>query len=106
MALLAARPQYNEKIIQAHLLAAVSFMKYMPNPVIKGFVQPLVNIIVKGNIKVINLSSILIIGNPISKVLCNEILNKHTTELCKAFLFTIVGTNTYQEEIDTVRVIY
>jgi lysosomal acid lipase/cholesteryl ester hydrolase len=102
LALLATRPEYNQKIIQAHLLAAVAFQKYLPNPLIKDLVTPLMKLFEDNNVKYLNLSDIFGFFSPIARVLCNEKTNFLTTEICKAIIFTIVGTNTYQEEIDTV----
>lgn len=39
LVLLSARPEYNEKIIQAHLMAPAAFMKNLPHPLVKLFVH-------------------------------------------------------------------
>lgn len=105
LALLALRPEYNDKIAQAHLLAAVSFMKYLPHPIVRVIAKPLEEALTAAGKTILTLSHFLIIGNPLSKVLCNETLNYETTQLCKAVIFAIVGSNTYQEELDTVNII-
>lgn len=103
LALLASRPEYNQKIAQAHLLAPAAFMKYMPHPVITSIAKPLDDALAAGGQQIVSLASILIIGNPVSKVLCNETINFHTTQLCKAVIYAIVGVNAYGEELDEVR---
>lgn len=105
LALLATRPEYNKKIAQAHLLAAVAFMKYLPHPIVRAIARPLDDILTAADKTFITLSHFLIIGNPLSKVLCNETLNYETTQLCKAVIFAIVGLNTYGEELDSVNLI-
>lgn len=103
LALLSTRPEYNEKIAQAHLLAAVAFMKYLPHPIVRLFARPLDEALTASGKTILTMSSFLIIGNPLSKVLCNETLNYETTQLCKAVIFSIVGVNTYGEELDSVK---
>jgi pimeloyl-ACP methyl ester carboxylesterase len=101
--LLATRPEYNLKIAQAHLLAAVTFQKYLPNQLIRAIARPLNDAVDKSGLKVFDFKKILIFGNPISKILCNETLNYQTTQLCKGIIYAIVGVNKYMEEIDSVR---
>lgn len=103
MVLLSTRPEYNEKIAQAHLLAATAFQKYLPHPIIKAIARPLNDALVASGQKIINLGNILIFGSPISKILCNETLNYQTTQLCKGIIYAIVGVNTYREELDPVK---
>lgn len=101
--LLSTRPEYNQKIAQAHLLAAVAYQKHLPNPIIRQIAKPLAdNFIITGQ-KMFNLGNILIFGNPLSKVLCNETINYHTTQLCKEIIFAITGRNAYGVELDPVR---
>lgn len=102
LVLLSTRPEYNEKIIQAHLLAAVAFQKYLPNPFLRAIGRPLNDAFVRSGQKIFNLGNIFILANPISKILCNETLNFETTQLCKLVIYAIVGVNTYREEIDVV----
>lgn len=102
MVLLSTRPEYNDKIAQAHLLAATAFQKYLPNPIIRAIARPLNDAFVTSGQKIFNLGNILIFGSPISKVLCNETLNYQTTQLCKGIIYSIVGVNTYREELDPV----
>ncbi|KAG5674585.1 hypothetical protein PVAND_004539 [Polypedilum vanderplanki] len=99
-ALLSTRPEYNAKIIQAHLLAPVAFMKYFPNLWLRDIIMPLMNLFERNRVKYVNFSDILSIGGPIARVLCNSTMNNFTVQFCKAIIYTIVGTNTYQEEID------
>ena len=106
MALLSNRPEYNSKIIQAHLFAPVAFMKYLPNPYVKAFLVPLIDVAVERNIKFVNLTDILIAASPLTKVFCNVSINPVTTEFCKAIVFAFAGSNTFYSEIDTVRVIF
>lgn len=102
LALLATHPEYNQKIAQAHMLATAAFMKYIPHPIISALARSLDDALAAGRKEIVSLASFLIIGNPISKVLCNETLNYHTTQLCKAIIFAIVGVNSYGEELDSV----
>ena len=104
MALLSTRPEYNSKIIQAHLFAPTAFMKYFPNPLVKSIIAPLVEIALESNLKLVNLTEIFIAVSPLTKVFCNAAINPVTTEFCKALIFTIIGRNTFYSEIDPVRI--
>jgi lysosomal acid lipase/cholesteryl ester hydrolase len=103
IALLAMRPEYNEKIAQAHLLAPVAFQQFLPHPLIRKFARVLDDGFAATGEQVLNLGSIFILGNPLSKVWCNETVNYHTTQFCKSIIYAIVGRNKYQEEIDSVK---
>jgi pimeloyl-ACP methyl ester carboxylesterase len=39
LVMLSTRPEYNQKIIQAHLMAPAAFMKNFPNPIAKMFIN-------------------------------------------------------------------
>lgn len=104
MVLLSTRPEYNDKIAQAHLLAATAFQKYLPHPILRAVARPLNDQLDASGQKILNLGNILIFGNPISKILCNETLNYQTTQICKGIIYAIVGVNTYREELDPVRI--
>jgi lysosomal acid lipase/cholesteryl ester hydrolase len=39
LVMLSMRPEYNRKIIQAHLMAPAAFMKNLPNPLAKLFIN-------------------------------------------------------------------
>lgn len=103
MALLSTRPEYNSKIIQAHLFAPVAFMKYLPNPFIKSIIAPLIEILLERNVKFVNFTEILTAASPLTKVFCNVAINPVTTEFCKAAVFAFAGSNTFYSEIDTVK---
>ncbi|CAG9797859.1 unnamed protein product [Chironomus riparius] len=101
IALLSTRPEYNSKIIQAHLFAPVAFMKYLPNPFVKSFIVPLIEVLMERKMKFVNFTDILTAVNPLSKIFCNVAINPITTEFCKSVVFIFAGRNTYYSEIDT-----
>lgn len=103
IALLATHPEYNEKIAQAHLLAAVAFQQFLPNRIARKLARSLDDGFAATGQQVLNFESIFILANPLTKIFCNDTINFHTTQLCKAIIFAIVGVNAYQEELDTVR---
>ncbi|KAL7041844.1 hypothetical protein ACKWTF_000924 [Chironomus riparius] len=100
MTLLSTRPEYNSKIIQAHLFAPTAFMKYFPNQIVKSIIAPLVENAIQRNLKLVNLTEIMTAANPLTKIFCNTAINPVTTELCKSFIFAFIGTNTFYSEID------
>lgn len=97
---LSTRPEYNEKIVQAHLLAPAGFMKNMPHPLIhiltgevrRGFF---------GDYTYINLGTFYSVGNRLSQRLCTP-RKRATLVVCEAFIFFIAGQNRYEVELDSV----
>jgi lysosomal acid lipase/cholesteryl ester hydrolase len=102
LVMLSTRPEYNEKLVQAHLLAPVAFIKYFPNKIIKAIAQPAYELVVTNKIDYLDISSVLTFGSTLGKILCNQNISPGTTLLCKGFIYAIVGVNTYQEELDEV----
>jgi hypothetical protein len=104
--LLSERPEYNQKIVQAHLLAAVAFLTHLPNRLLRSVVHPLMDFFMEYDVKLVDLSDIFQLISPFAKVLCNDMTHYKTTQLCKEVIFAIVGKNDYQEEIDPVRIFF
>jgi hypothetical protein len=103
LALLSNRPEYNSKIIQAHLFAPTAFMKYFPHNFVKTFIVPLIEVLQERSMKYIDFTEIMTAVSPLTKIFCNTTINPVTSEYCKSFVLFIIGRNTYYPEIDTVR---
>lgn len=95
-----SHPEYNEKIVQAHLLAPAGFMKNIPHPLMptliieirRGFFQ---------NYKYLNLGSFFGVGSNLSRFLCTP-RQRATLAVCEALIFAIAGQNRHGVELDSV----
>jgi pimeloyl-ACP methyl ester carboxylesterase len=99
LALLSSRPDYNQKIIQAHLLAPAAFISHCPHPLAKNAAQEVKNGIFNG-LKFLNFDSIWDLAKEFSKVFC--VVKTTTLPLCRSVIFYIVGVNKNKIEIDDV----
>lgn len=97
---LSTRPEYNEKVIEAHLMAPAGFMKYLPHPFVRAMGEDIINGFF-GEYKYINLAAVLDVGNQFSKVFCIE-RQSATLVLCQSILSSIAGQNRHGVELDTV----
>lgn len=102
MALLSSRPEYNSKIIQAHLFAPVAFCKYIPNEWIKASMVPLLELLDERSVEIFNFTKIFTAVSPLTRIFCDYRISPGTTEICKAVIFSITGNNVEREELDQV----
>lgn len=98
---LSSRPEYNQKIIQAHLFAPAAFMKHIPHPLASTLIAEVRNNFF-GNYRWVSIGAILEFGNQVTRFLCTE-RQKATLALCQSVIFAIVGPNRHGIELDTVR---
>ena len=100
MVLLSTRPEYNQKIIHAHLLAPAVFMKYCPHPAIRILAnentQKMMNRI--GLYRTPFIKNVEVFGD----VFCTE-KSKNTVLVCQSLLLTLAGRNKGDIIMDTVR---
>lgn len=99
---LSTRPEYNEKIIQAHLFAPAAFMKYFPHQLVRTLLPEIQRGFFR-DYKYINLGTFYELGKQLTRVYCAN--RQPTLAVCRSFLFAIVGENRHGIELDTVSVI-
>lgn len=97
---LSSHPEYNEKILQAHLLAPAGFMKNIPHPLIHTLIPEIVRGFF-GNYKYINLGTFFGVGSNLTRLLCTP-RQRATLAVCEALIFAIAGQNRYGVELDSV----
>lgn len=98
---LSTRPEYNQKIIQAHLFAPAAFMKHIPHPLAATLIAEVRNNFF-GDYRWVSIGAVLDFGNQVTRFLCTE-RQKATLALCQSIIFAIVGPNRHGIELDTVR---
>lgn len=95
---LSTHPEYNDKMVQVHLMSPAAFMGHIPHPLAptlgasirNGFFQ---------NYRYISLESILNLGNGLTRVLCTE-RSRLTLAFCQSVILGIVGPNKHTLELD------
>lgn len=102
LVMLSSRPEYNDVILQAHLIAPASFMDHMPNSYLRSFTPTLL----EGFKQFPNFD--LLINNPVAKesvetairtvASCTD--NSLTMETCRTFYRLFCGTNKERVETD------
>lgn len=100
MVLLSLRPEYNNKIIHAHLFAPAVFMKDLPHPFVRFFASEF-NAFVERykNYDLISQSQIMKFIEPVSRLFCQQ--NSPILDMCTSVLAMICGQNDNGTEIDT-----
>ena len=100
LVMLSTRPEYNEKIVQAHLLSPASFLANSPHPLARVFGNQINKGLLNGY-TYLEFGRIWDLGLEFSKVFCNE-RQKNTLALCEGIIFGIVGSNRDGVEISPV----
>ncbi|CAO1343467.1 unnamed protein product [Diamesa tonsa] len=94
---LATRPEYNQKIIQTHLMAPAAFLKHMTSPGVKTISTPAVKQLVK---------ELGLFKNPplqdLIKAFSDNVCKGPTFSLCQSCMFFIFGKSTGELEMDSV----
>ena len=97
MVMLATRPDYNQKIIQTHLIAPAAFLKHMKSPGIKAISSPEIKQLIKDND--------LFKNPPLMDYITafsNNVCKEPTFSLCQFVLFYIFGKSTGELQMDAV----
>lgn len=97
MVLLSMRPEFNQKIIQAHLMGPAVFMGNFPHYFVKLVGAEIDNGLLE-DYAFLNFEDVWYQANPLIKLLCNE--NK--TSFCEWLTFAMFGSNKEEVEIETV----
>lgn len=98
LVLLSIRPEYNEKIIQGHLMAPAVFLGHTPHP----FLRPLAEELESGlldDYKYLDLAKIWEYGGSFADYLCDD---NQTSIYCTVVLWWIFGANKNGVEVDIV----
>lgn len=97
---LSARPEYNDKIIQSHLMAPASFIAHSPHPLAVLLATEVKNGILS-DYKYLNFARFWDVAIRFSRIFCTE-SHQATLALCRNIIFGIVGKNKNGFEIDNV----
>lgn len=100
LVLLSSRPEYNRKIIQAHLMAPAAFFSNVPHPFARILAEE-IRLGVLGDYKYLNLVQLWDVGIRFSNIFCTPEYAT-TLALCRNIIFGIVGENKNGIEIDDV----
>ncbi|CRK94339.1 CLUMA_CG007854, isoform A [Clunio marinus] len=100
LAMISTRPEYNQKIIQAQLLAPAAFVKNSPHPLASFFDDQINNRRLLDNYEYLDFVRYWDLGSEFSALFCRE--HSKLLDLCKSIIFLIVGRNRYGDEIDPV----
>lgn len=99
MVLLSLRPEYNDKIIQAHLMAPAVFMNNMPHPIVRFFASELNAFIDRyQNYDILSSTQIMKFIEPINSFLCRP--NSPILNMCTSILSMVCGRNDNGTETD------
>lgn len=98
--LLSTRPEYNKKIIQAHLMSPAIFIGHSPHPLARIFGEEIRHGIQTGY-KYLDFRSFWDFGTRFSGTYCTP-KYRATLALCQNLILFIVGMNRHGIEIDTV----
>jgi lysosomal acid lipase/cholesteryl ester hydrolase len=99
MVLLSMRPKYNEKIIQAHLLAPAVFMNNLPHPLIRFFASEFNAFIDKYQYyDFLSNTQIMNFIEPVNSFICQK--NSPVINMCANFVSMICGRNENGTETD------
>lgn len=96
--MLSARPEYNEKVIQAHLLAPAVFMKYFPHPV-KNFANEARTFVKPEGYFDFSRKSPLSVMQTFNSAWCQQ--NSPILAMCAASVMAMCGHNKGEMELDT-----
>lgn len=99
MVLLSLRPQYNDKIIQGHLMAPAVFMNHLPHPFIRFFASEF-NAFVERykNYDIMSSTQIMKFIEPINSFLCQP--NSLIINMCTNIVSMVCGRNDNGTETD------
>lgn len=100
LAFLSTRPEYNSKIIQAHLLAPAAFMRHMPHPLVSGLMDEVRRGFFE-DYKYLQLDSVVRFAIDFSRMFCTE-RQRVALAVCSSVIFAITGPNRHGNEMDTV----
>lgn len=100
MVMLSTRPEYNQKLIQVHLMAPAVFLSHSPHPLAR-VLESEINSGLLGTFSFLEFSRYWDVANEFSKLVCTE-GPSGALSLCKSLIFTIVGPNRNGSEIDEV----
>lgn len=95
---LSTRPEYNDKIAQAHLLAPAAFMKRERTPEILKTLGEEVENGLLDDYKYLNFAAYWNVGEKLSELLCIQ----KRTKICEKIYFATFGTNKNGIKVDTV----
>ena len=93
------RPEYNAKIVHAHLLAPAAFMNHVPHPAFSSLAAEIRKNFFR-NYMYVDLSRIWDVGSELAKMFCVGVRTPLTTTLCEAVIFVTVGPNKKGIELD------
>lgn len=100
MVLLSLKPEFNDKIIQAHLMSPAVFMKDLPHPLIRFFASEFDAFVDRfKNYNLISRSQIVKFIEPVNSFLCQP--NSPVLDMCANIILAICGRNDNGTEIDT-----
>lgn len=97
---MSSRPDYNQKIIRAHLMAPAVFMSYLPHPFVRATAGEVKNGFF-GNYKYLNFGQFYELSEMFSGVFC-DVRSVTTLPLCRNIILAIVGQNRHGIELDDV----
>lgn len=97
MVMLSMKPEFNHKIIQAHLMGPAVFMENIPHYFIKLLVPELVNGLLE-DYTFLNFEDVWYEANPLIELLCGG----NNTSFCEWITFALLGSN--KEEVETEKV--
>ncbi|CRK93814.1 CLUMA_CG007341, isoform A [Clunio marinus] len=98
LVLLSSRPQYNEKIIQAHLMAVSAYRNALPESLFK--IQEFQTLFSSNETGFFDFTPLFHMGQVFSDIMCTE-KDKKNLEFCLKLVFQLVGKNEKRIEIDT-----
>lgn len=102
LVMLSTRPEYNDKIIQAHLMAPAAFMKNQPNPLTR-LLGEIVDLGFFNGYTYVRIELILDWLKELGKILCIERQRKKLS-FCEGIIFSIAGANRNGVEMSQVNI--
>jgi lysosomal acid lipase/cholesteryl ester hydrolase len=100
LVMLSTRPEYNDKIIQAHLVSPAAFIANSPHPIGRTLGEQVMNGMLN-NYTYFEFGKLWNLAEEFSKTFCVE-GQRTTLALCEGIIFGIVGANKNGVEIDEV----
>jgi lysosomal acid lipase/cholesteryl ester hydrolase len=100
MVMLSTRPEYNDKIIQAHLMAPTILFSHKPHPLMKLLGSQIADGILH-SYTFLEFERFLDFGKQLSKAFCSK-NKRNSLALCRGLLFGVVGANRKGIEISSV----
>lgn len=98
--MLTTRPDYNQKVIQTHLIAPAAFLKHLTSPAIKTISNPVIKQLIN-DLGMFKNPPLMGFITAFSSNVCKE----PTFSLCQSFLFYIFGQSTGELQMNAVSVV-